>query len=272
MNFIEYMYSSSNLERLTIMNFLSQYGDPNVLLKEIFDTSPCYQDKRIDIRVTKDFLVWFKDGFLLSKPRRQIVKLTEDVYCRCTIVDYISADIVLESDSLYKFIPTMNKKDALPVFNELKKYARGFENIEPYESQETAPDVEFVCRGLGSHYCFKGGSLYREERNSWNGKIEKQKILVYDMQNIIWCEEGLRLDPESSDSYWLSLYVDKENGACVLLDSQDDVFKFAIELKKRVPHLLYGPSEEYEKIFKRNPAELMVIAKNKIQNKSFKTE
>jgi len=45
-------------------------------------------------------------------------------------------------------------------------------------------------------------------------------------------------------------------------DSGKIAFLFAVELKKRLPHLLYGYNPEYERIYRQNPAALLQIAQS----------
>ena len=70
---------------------------------------------------------------------------------------------------------------------------------------------------------------------------------------------------EGDDVYKLHLYLCNKKRPVILKgESALEMFAFALEFKKRVPHLLYGPGKKYEKLFARDPAQLMAFAKSEI--------
>ena len=93
----------------------------------------------------------------------------------------------------------------------------------------------------------------------------EDSVYISNIQDIIWCDQWSSWNSDASDSYALDVYlVNNKRPYYLSFGSERDAFELVMELKKRVPHLLYGPSEEYKQIFKRNPAELMALAKSKI--------
>ena len=53
------------------------------------------------------------------------------------------------------------------------------------------------------------------------------------------------------------------DGKVYELEIQDDekAYDVVLMLKNHIPHLLYGPNLYHDEIYKRNPAELMMLAK-----------
>lgn len=265
LNFNEYIYSLSNEERLTVLKYCSQFGDANQVLCSLLDTPPCYQTKKSELRINKDFLFWhYKD---YSEEILSIKKIDSISHCYHSLSSEKNRSkigLIFNDNSTFE-IRRLDAQGSVNVFRNLQHYIHGFENIKPYEANELNCDVKFPGYAIDCHYLFRENSLYLAQKKLFSNQY-KEKLLVQDIQEIIWCNQQYSWDSDTCDIFELEVYT-----ACdkyprtIRTNSDHNAYKIAMELKKRIPHLLYGPNEEYKEIYNRSPAELMVLAKGKMK-------
>ena len=150
------------------------------------------------------------------------------------------------------------------IFDRIRTYVKGFENTAPHDRKEDLPEVK-VRAGIymNAHYVLKNDGI-SQVRTTLFGSV-KEKILVQNVNDILWCRQIYESDSEGGDSNILKLYLLGQQEPCKLyFQTGYAAFQFVLELKMRVAHLLYGYNEEYEAIFKRNPANLLAIGRSKM--------
>ena len=148
------------------------------------------------------------------------------------------------------------------IFDKIRTYVKGFENTTPYDCKEDLAEVK-VRAGIyiNASYILKNDTIIQARVTLLRNV--KEKILVLNIHNILWCRQRFESDSEGGDSHILELLLLGQRDPCRLyFVSAHAAFQFVLELKKRVPHLLYGHNEEYEEIFKQNPAHLLAIGKS----------
>ena len=233
-NFNEYESSLSEKGRQALLVELSQYGEPNKILTDLLKTSPCCLNKELDVRVTGDFLLKFN----IKKTNFYLYKLDMFQYCyhsqggMCSSYDYVGL-IRKDGIEIVLLVKKSKCKESFSLFYALQQHICGFEQL----SHRVVSEDDGLMRLL-RHY-FK------------------------DAQNVIWCEQHYDNDADANDCYWLKLYGSNKK-TTMHFNSNLEAFQEAIKLKQRIPHLLYGPSEEYEGIYKTDPARLMSLAKSKM--------
>lgn len=234
-NFNVYVNSLSADSRKAMMNSLSRYGDPERILEDLLCTPSCCLNRELDVRISDEFVLEFTKKKRYNYPQVYLHKIDTIRYCyhsrggMCTGYDVVG--IIKTNGSTFEFMVAKSKLDeSAAIFHELQQRVHGFEHI-PYEPVS-------------------------EENGQMNSNY---------LDDIIWCEQYHDSDGDADSSYWLKLYRCNKKKETRIFDSEEDAFRAAIKLKKHIPHLLYGPSEEYQRIYKKDPAELMALAKSKIR-------
>ena len=161
--------------------------------------------------------------------------------------------------------------------NKIEQYQKSLEEAKKkkVECQTVIQTVSEQIGGYKSIADYSKGSYYINKNQIYHTskkhflKKETTQLIIPNIQDIIWCYQWHDNDDYYVDFHTLSLYllnsrkpIDIQLGA----SSADSVFDIVLPLKENVPHLLYCPNSEYEKLFDRSPAELMTLAKSKINN------
>lgn len=276
MNFTEHIYSLPDNQRLSFLNNLSKYGEANDILKELFETPVVFDSKKLEVRCTKNVLLWFVKNSCFHPARTYLLKINEfdncyHSYAEGNVGNSIIGFITRNGEHLK--IPVSNNKDSVSVYNLIRPYIKGFDNITPYDQSEINNVAKFPCPYYAEgYYVFKNNSIHLVRPVPFKKGVIKDETVIEDINGIIWCRQYYSDGGESPDTYGLELYLtDRKNSYDLRSNSEYEVYQFAIELKKRLPHLLYGHSDEYKAIHKRNPHELMALAKSKAyhENKRF---
>lgn len=264
--FDEYINNISSEQRLKILSGLSNFGDSNEILDELFAVAPCVSDKKREVRINENFFIWYEKETLYHEAWVEILKTSAIACCyQSSEGNNNSGKIALISDSGTEMkFPTTDKHDSVAIFTELQKYTYGFDSFAgtAYTDDEFYPSFDNIS------YFFNGNSLYRRKPTLRKGIVDS--VEIENIQDIIWCKQTHYYDSEAADTYNLEIHLNNKQKSFIKLDSNStlNAFKLATELKKRVPHLLYGPNDEYEAIFLRNPEELMAIAKDTMEKRS----
>ena len=264
LNFNEFVSSLSNEQRANVLRYCEKFGDANQVLRNLLDTPSCYQTQKDEYRINKDFLLWH---FIYnSKKYYKIIKIDSIAYC------YQSSDekrsivgLIYEDWSNYEF-NNLEEKASVVIFAELNRYIHGFENIQADALININQDIVLPSPyvDVGECYVLKGYLLYKVIKSTF---LSSEDVIISDIRTIVWCRQGNLYDLESTDSAYLEVYLcNKKNPVKIYTDKEINAFKIAMILKRRVPHLMYGPNKTYEEIFKRNPAELMDLAKSKMNS------
>ncbi len=268
MNFQEYISSLPNDRRLDVLNHIKKYGEPNTVLNELFSIEPCVQNKELDVRVNQNFLLFHKCQNFWRSAYTCLIGINEVKYCYhsyATGSDSSTIGIIKNDDTRIEF-KVKKSQDSVVIANAIRSYVKGFENIKPYSLEERNTEIRLPCPiYTNGFYVFRNNAIHIEYSTLFRG--HKNRVAVEDVNDIIWCKQSFSSDSEASDTYETTLYFRKNKRRTYPLfsDSEYGNFQFVLELKKRVPHLLYGYSKEYEKIHKQNPEELMLIAQSKMK-------
>ena len=268
MSFQDYMYSLTNSARLRFLNNLAKYGDPNAILNELFAIVPCLQNKRLDIRINQNFLLWHECKNFWHPAHTYLIETDSIKYCYHSYAKGSGDSTIgiIKNDDTRTEFKVMKSQDGVVIANAIRSYVKGFENIKPYSLEERSTETRLHCSIYGDgFYIIKNNAIHLKYSTLFRGL--KNQVEIDDINDIIWCEQSFSSDSECGDTHLITLYLRKNKRKTYLMfsDSEYGNFQFILELKKRVPHLLYGHSEEYKKIHKRNPEELMAIAENKMQ-------
>ena len=262
MTFEQYLQALSNEQRLNVLRYLKQFGEQGAVLGEIAAMQPILQSKTLDIRINHKYILWHVNEKKLAKSKTYLIKMENIQYCFYFDGDESGIGLVGFNGAHHSFY--ISPKLAIEIYNKLCSYRKGFENVKPYTSQDIIPEWVIASHhGIAATYVLKNNAIFYARKTLFRGTVEKVK--VPDVSEIIWCSQFVDSDCEAGTSYIVQLYSLRDKGPCNLyFDSNYTASRFVFELKKRVPHLLYGCNEDYEEIYKRNPHELMAIAQSKM--------
>ena len=253
LDFNTYILSLSDTARMEVMDNISRFGDPNNILNEMMTTLPCCQTNKLEVRLNKNFLLAYQEAPFGRQQGWYLIKMDSIKYCYFSAYNVIG--LILDNDNKIE----LESSDAVAIYNALKPFVHGFDVCR------ASPDnsIQLSAWSTNAYYFFDNNALcYRRHAELSSKTIEQ--VMIENIQDIVWCTQRHSKSGEY-DSYELELFFcNGKKPVCIDSNSTYNTFQIALELKKRVPHLLYGPSEEYKQIFKRNPAELMALAKSKI--------
>lgn len=258
----DYIYAMTDQGRLELMKFLSKYGEPNAVLKELLAIEPCVQTKKREVRINENYMLWYQKKTLLTNPQLYLFRIDTMKMCYYSICrngDYGRIGW-LKASGEDMYFSRLEQGETAAVFRELTKYVRDFDALPTADVQD---DRLLISFDKLHYYFFRGNTLYYRKIGELSKK-PKDTVWIQNIQDIIWCDQWYAWDSDASDSYALDVYLVNEKKPTFLFsDSEENVFEIVKELKKRVPHLLYGSSREYEAMFKRDRAQLMALAKGK---------
>lgn len=235
-------------------------------LNKLLDIHLRYDSKVEEIRVSEEhFLFWDKGA--LGYSTITIIPLCEIDYC------YYSEHVLKINTFFFGFIFKNGKKQEFNFIHN-KQLRSVFEKMNVLVNNGFKTSSNYSLNRENGTFIFKHskGSYYINENQIYHTskktlfKKETTTLIIPNIQDIIWCYQWHDND-DNVDFHTLSLYllnskkpIDMQLGA----SSAASVFDIVLAIKEKVPHLLYGPNSEYEKIFNRNPAEWMTWAKSKM--------
>ena len=261
MTFEEYLYALPNDKRLDIFQLFQNYGEPNAVLSELSAMTPCVQNKGVDVRINQKYFFWHRNKAFMVEPHTSLFTWRFIQYCYHCSGEGGIIGIVGVNGAHKEFYAQDDPGSAL-IFDKIRTYVKGFENTTPYDCKEDLAEVK-VRAGIyiNASYILKNDTIIQARVTLLRNV--KEKILVPNTHDILWCRQRFESDSEGGDSHILELFLLGQRDPCRLyFVSAHAAFQFVLELKKRVPHLLYGHNEEYEEIFKQNPAHLLAIGKS----------
>lgn len=232
----DYMYSLTNQQRLAVLSNLSPYGDPHLLLDKMFQTVPCYQDKKYEVYIFETFIFYLEKKTFSASYRGYIVDLRDVRYCyhsRCS--DGSGTLGLIKEDSTHREIGRLPSEVTAAIFHRLT-HINGFDQISPhippYEVRYPYPFHP------NSYYAFRQNAIVLVKPGMF-GKIN-ETLQIADINQLCWCAQTDYTDSEAADSYSLSAYYQTGKRACELeAPSIYEAYRLAMELKRRVPHLTY---------------------------------
>lgn len=257
--FEEYINNISSEQRLKILSGLSNFGDSNEILNEILSIVPCINTNKREVRVNDNFFIWYEKETLSREAWVEIIKISS---IACCYHNDSRLALIFESGDTLTFPDT---PDSIAIFTQLQKNVFGFDS---FAGTAYTDDKYYTSSHDNIAYFFNGNSLYGRKPMFRKGIVDS--VVIENLQDIIWCKQTYSYSSDGPDDYKLEIYLANKQLSSVTLYSNSDfnAFVLATELKKRVPHLLYGPSDEYKEIFLRNPEELMAIAKDTMEKRS----
>lgn len=261
MQFESYIYSLPNPERLAIMNFLTSYGDPNTVLNHLFSIPVCYVGKDIEARVDHKYLLVYRPKHWWTKTRVYIYETDKLQSVYFSEGTNMASEIgLVNPEGRYVEIQVPGK-NAIYLFNRINAYLKSVQDIPPCSPAEKNQVFRIKCPFyVNAEYILQNGTI-RLTHKGWRGSL-KEELLVLNINDLVWCKQECIGDSEGSDSYEIKLHFADGHIRTISGETSYDTYRWAVELKKRVPHMLYGNHAEYERIYKRNPAELMAFAKS----------
>lgn len=259
-NFNEYFHSCSAETQSAMLNFMSKYGDPEEISAQLLALTPIHLSKKVDVRINERFLLWYDKETLLSKANVYLFETSTLDYCY-HISEGIYGKVGIIRSTGDHFFRNLDATDTVPIFWGLRQYIRGFDKL-PAMPPSDEP-FQLSQRDDCGFYYLLGNQLFHKRV----GLFKDNDTLIFDnIQNIIWCDQYFHSDGDTT-TYGLEVYaVGIKRPEKLFLNSNEEAFQCALELKKRIPHLIYGPSEEYEQLFKKDPTQLMSIAKDQLQS------
>lgn len=262
MTFEEYWQSAPAETRQELNQLFSNYGEPTVVLAELNAMPPCVQRKEIDVRINEKYFFWHRNKSFLIAPHTTLVQLK---YVQYYYYSYDGGALntigLIGYNGRFLEFSYATGEETLRIIRKLQPYVRGFENVPPCDPQDRCSE-RTIRAGIytNAHYVLQNNTLSLG-RVSLFGR-RKEDIQVQDINDIIWCQQLTEGDSEGGDSYIVDLYFLSQRKPCRLYFPSAYIgFQFVLELKKRIPHLLYGCNQAYEEIYNRDPAALLAIAK-----------
>ncbi len=266
MDFKEYVYSMPKENRVKLLENLSQYGNPNDVLKELLEAPLIVNTKKDEIHVSKNFLLWRKKKTFWQNHGVYLYELSKYKYCYYSEGRSGGSAIgLVEHDKSSFKLWSIDKEDSERLYLTLRRVIRGFEETEStYGSKNPEGDL------LPSNYSNFRYQIVDGRLESIKPKAFSEKknigVVVPNIKDIIWCTQFYSPDSDADDTYAVELYVmGSKQTSWIFCSSEHNCFETVLALKDHIPHLLYGPSDEYKKLFKKNPAALMEIAKSQVK-------
>lgn len=238
-DFNEYVTSLSPEQRKEMMDDFARHGDPEQILTDMLNTRPCYLESDRDVRIHNGFLLEYHKSNNVKRRKVYLFKLDMFSYCyysrggSCS--GYHSVGLMRKDGVAIKIMVKKKREaEALAMFRYLQPILNGFDAVPVKSVTENDTLVQLMNKYFG------------------------------DAQNVIWCEQHHDTDGDANDPYWLKLYSLSGKTVNEIFSTEEEAFITAVKLKQRIPHLLYGPSEEYKQIYKKDPKQLMALAKSKL--------
>lgn len=267
--YFDEMFSLLSVDERSYLNeqfLLNNFSEDS--LNKLLDIRLRYNSNVEELRVSEDhFLFWSKGT--LGHSTIMIIPLCEIEYC------YYSEHISNANTFYFGFIFKSGKKQEFNFIHN-KQLRSVFEKINtlinngfktPSNYSLNQENGMFIFKYSKGAYYINKNQIYHTSKKTLFKK-ETTQLIIPNIQDIIWCYQWYDND-DNVDFHTLSLYllnsrkpIDIQLGA----SSADYVFDIVLVLKENVPHLLYGPHSEYEKLFDRSPAELMTLARSKANN------
>lgn len=263
MTFEEYLRTAPAETRNSCMQSLRRFGEPSAVLRELAAIPPCVQNESMDVRINHKYLLWYRNKAFLTPARAWIFQMDTIEYCYLGFTGRYANEIGLigYNGARQEFLAG-NSQECLRIYHTLSTYIKGFEKVRPASERELMAELE-VPAGvyISGRYVLRNRSLLFKRKAIFGGW--KEQVKVPDIHQIVWCDQRVQGDSDG-DSYLLDLYLLNQREACRLyFSSNHAAFCFALELKKRVPHLLYGFHEEYARLHTQDPAALLALARRK---------
>lgn len=236
--------------------FLSKRGNPAEVRDYIERMPIIVSDKKRELRVDRRFLVWW-EKFLWEKPQAYIIKIEDLVHCYCSPYGGDLRIYVVLSDGIERMFRIAKPQDGERAFREITRYVRGFQNQSPKNLAFTHTEYRWCQLEVSRE------QLVRVRESGIFTKKITREVLVSPADKILWCTQYTSPDSDGPDDDYLHLYTLDGKMHEIKCESAKEAYGLALKLKSLVPHLLYGPSMEYEQLFKTNPARLLSIAKSR---------
>ena len=255
-NFNEYVQAQSKEARSAMLNFMAKYGDGEEILAQLLALQPIHLTKKVDVRINERFLLWYDKETLLSKANIYLFETSTLDQCY-HISDGIYGTVGIIRTSGDRFSRNFDLVDTAPIFWGLRQYIRGFDDLPTLPPSEKP--LQLSQRNDCGFYYLLGNQLFHKRF----GLLKENDTVIFEnIQDIIWCDQYFYSDGDTT-TYGMELYVmGHKKPEKLFFNSNEEAFQCALELKKHIPHLLYGPSEEYKELFKKDPGQLMSIAKS----------
>ncbi len=273
MNFSKALNMWNDDFKSKVFDILQRYGEIDEMISYIENMSSFYEypELNIELAITEAFFCcWEKERFVFAP--------TEDIdnyYC-CELKGcstHYEIGLIFASGYILPFM--LHRDSLVRTVGLLNQYIPSIDSHISTFTEYESPTLSFHTGKLETRITVNSQELiaWREKINIFSKNNEK-KILhkINRITNIIWCVQSWEDDFGDTPAY-ASLQV-------YLTDGQTQTFSFfggaynsdrakkaayelALHIKDNVPHLLYGPSEEYKKLFKENPMRLLEYAKEK---------
>lgn len=233
--------------------FLAKRGDPDEVRDYIERMPILICDKKRELRVDRRFLVWW-EKFLWEKPQAYVIKMEDLTHCY-----YVNEVIYVRlCDGIERSFRISKPQEGVYAFQEISRYVRGFEN-------QPAQDLQFVVNETKwSQVEISQKQIVRIRESGIFTKKITREVLASPTDELIWVNNHTVVDSEGPDDDYLALCTLSGKVHKIQCESKKDAYDLALKLKSLVPHLLYGPSEEYERLFKLDPYRLLSIGQSKM--------
>lgn len=241
--------------------FLAKRGDPTEVRAYVERMPVIVCDKKRELRVDGRFLVWW-EKFVLEKPQAYIIKIEDLVHCYCSPFGGDLRIYVVLSDGIERMFRIAKREDGERAFREITRYVRGFQNQSPKNLAFTHTEHRWCQLEVSRE------QLVRVRESGIFTKKITREVLVSPADKILWCTQYTSPDSDGPDDDYLHLFTLDGKIHEIQCESAKEAYGLALKLKSLVPHLLYGTSEEYYRLFKQNPSALLAVAQRNLSTGS----
>lgn len=249
---------------------MGKYGDVHKISDYIDHMSPFNFNTRGFVRKYVSYIA-VDHTFLIHicGEKFAIFSIDELQYCYCCELGGANLEMgFFTANNLYYEFLIDKKNNPSKILHYLSKYISGFEDAKSDPTEQT-----IVLENYGSVEQ-SGVTINHKELILWKKEIASQNrkkiVSVNPISQIIWCRQFEFGGGDNMDFSTLELYLVTGKTLTITASKGSGferkwmLFQLALQIKSKVPHLLYGPNDEYEKIFKKNPEELLKLSKQKI--------
>ena len=237
-------------KRANVLKNLSKFGEPQGVLAHCMHMPMYYQDPNCEIYMSDHFLLIWQDVGLFSQKHSARIWAWKSV-SHFFFVDSGYTKLYLVFDDASTFSLALGKQDG-PSGYLLENLSRHIPLFDPgYTVQAGAVFKIRSCDTLTIH----PGELICGNQAVFSSKFTYKR---YPLEEVLWCIQG---ESGEDDDPTLQLYL--RNGSCLtfFLTDHEEGCKIVKSIRQFAPHVLYGPSQYYDTLYRTNRTQLMAVGR-----------
>lgn len=272
MDFSKYLTSWKTDFVAKVNDLLQQYGNVDEMTSYINGMIPFYKDNITELAVTKEFFCFCQTNhqFIICETKHIESFYYSEIKGSSALCE---VGLIFDNGRVLSFIASNDK--LMTIIQILNQYFCCIDSHIPCFREYESSTLSFHKASLEPRITVNSKELikWREKINLFRKSAvsEKKVILkIEDISNVIWVKQIWEDDCGDTPAYAnLKVYV--ADGMVHTFSffggdkgkAQKAAFELALHIKDNVPHLLYGPNEAYDNLFRENPLKLMELAKEK---------